>query len=168
MAASGNNFMSVEIRQSHEVEKLYRALKSIGDGKTLPRAFRKTLRQAALPALRDAKTAARGIYTSGRRHSGLRARIARATTTQVKLTGDPLVRIRISRKTMGNQSTLPTWINRDGVVLHPLFDRASGLTLQEFPGSRDWFDSAMRRNGVQVRAAVQRTLDHYARELTGG
>jgi hypothetical protein len=123
---------------------LARRVKHVGDGKTIPKLLRKRMRSAVLPAVREAKSHARSLPVKGPRSTGLRAAMARGIVAQVKLTGDPVVAVRLPRKALGDRESLPGWANRAGEL----------RVGQAVPGWRDWFDGPMEAAHDDVRKQI--------------
>jgi hypothetical protein len=86
-------------------------------------------------------SAARDLPSSGRKHTGLRARIARAASarTVTEATGPALV-VGIRREVMGSQRSLPGNMEI-GQWRHPLFGNDKRWVTQT--GKRGWFTDAI-------------------------
>jgi len=154
--------VQLEPSAGRDLTTLAKRLKTLGDGRTVPAQFRKTLRTAATPAQRAAKAAARALPANGARTStGLRDTIARATTVQVKLGGDPRVAVRISKRAMGPRASLPRLMNR-GAWKHPVYGHRPLVAQISRPG---WYDQVMRAAGPGVKRDLERTMDTFERRL---
>lgn len=157
--------LDVRVITPPELRTITRGLQQLDGGKLVEREFKKALRRGVKPAQNKAKQAARRIYSSGKRHSGLRAKISRATQTQVRLTRDPTIRIRVKRSMLGDAENIPQRINREGVVRHPVFGDRDVWVDQQFPGSRGWFDNVMHQSGRDMQIALDATLKEFERRL---
>lgn len=148
-----------------DLRRLIRVLREMGEeGKGVRSQLRSALRKAATPALREAKASIRSAPSKRQGRSQLRAAIARVTRVQVRLTGDPVVRIVVSRKQLGTQGTLPKAMNR-GAWTHPVPHTATRVVQT---GKRDWFDAPMHQATPRVRREVEAVARDLERRLNRG
>lgn len=158
--------VAVEIDEAgrRRLAEAYRKAKRVGDGKTIPRLLRRHLRVAGGPALRSARASARSLPAARRYSSqGLRGSTARALGLQVKLTGDPMMRIRVQRKTtiLGSAVMLPRHMNY-GQWRHPVY----GSNREVIQTSRKaWFDDRMRAEADNVGNEVMKVIGEVEKML---
>lgn len=147
----------------NDLAKLARALKGLGDGKEIPKEFRKALRTGATPALARAKAAALAIpskQNGGRR--GLRAAMARAMSVQIKL-GGPDARVAIRVSNTGEKGIMPRLFNRSGGWSHQVYGNENNIVHQT--GSPGWYDNAMIASGPEVRDELLKVLKQFEDKL---
>jgi hypothetical protein len=93
--------------------------------------------------------------------------MARSIGTQVRLTGDPTVRVRLPRSKMTSpygQDSLPQYANRYGSWRKRLFG-TDVWTRQDMPGWKDWFDRPMRESVAAVGLELNKVFDDIDRRL---
>jgi hypothetical protein len=140
---------------------MLKALKDLEDGRVVKAAIRKRLISGTRPALVAGKSAARGLPSKGSgKSSGLRAAIARTMRIQVRLGGDPTIRIVIGRSALGARGNLPRNMNK-GAWRHPVFGHRRVQVIQTSRSA--WFDSTMQ----QSRNAVATELNRVFSDLEG-
>jgi len=146
-----------------DLRRLSRGLRQHGGAKALRRETVKALRESVKPVERDVKSAALSLPARGPRSTGLRRRIARATSTQVRLSGrSPGVKVRVSKARMGDQRNLPKLMNQ-GRWKKPVFGNRAVWAAQT---SRPrWFDDPNRAARPMVRRRVKRVYDDIERKL---
>jgi hypothetical protein len=140
----------VEPADPAKLRRILSELNGLADGRKVRGELRKALRKGAGGAMRRSKARVRSLPTRTQRHSGLRASVARATTVQVRLTGDPLVRVRISKRALGARSNLPRWMNM-GEPNHGDW--------------RGWFDDEMTASKADVEREVKAVIATFERRL---
>jgi len=170
LGGTGSN-NSVELvltdESKRDLRETIRSLRTLGDRKTIPKELRKSLRTAATPSVATAKAAARGLPASSTKvtKGGLRRRIANATSLQIRLSGDPSVGVRISRKALGAEGRLPQLMNR-GSWQHPTHGHVDRQVTQT--STAGWFDDVMKAAapeiGKQIEASVKAIVEKYAHE----
>jgi len=146
-----------------DLRKLARQLRTVGDAKAIRRDLTKGLRAAARPAQQEAKAAALALPSKRPGSTGLRRQIAAATGTQVRTTGrNAGVKIRVSKKRMGDKARLPRLMNK-GTWRHPVFGNREVWVTQT---SRYlWFDRPLLLSGPLVRREIKKVLDDIERRL---
>src|SRR4051812_38242149 len=147
-----------------QIKELSRKFRTQTNAKALRKEFTTGLKSAATPLMLETKAAALALPSHGHSHTGLRKRTARAISLQVKAAGkNPSVKIRISRRSMGDQAALPMLMNH-GWWRHPVFNDREVWVRQV--GSRDWFDRPIRRGQRKVRAEILQVMQRLERKLT--
>lgn len=158
--------MAVDIKldpqAANDLAKLARRLKTLGDGKTVPKEFRAVLRKETQPVVRSAKSAARALPSKQKGKSHLRADIARATSAQIRTGPDARVGVRISKKALGARGNIPRLMNYQGGWVHPTFGHRPDV-LQR--GTAHWYDNVMRDASPGVRKALERRCAEFERKL---
>jgi len=146
-----------------QIPKLARELKELGDGKTIPREFRKALRKSTDGALAGGKRAALALPSQGKSRgaTGLRRRIARAMHAQVSTSGDARLGIRISKSSLGNERNLPRLMNQ-GTWRHPVYGKDVWVTQTS---RANWFDDEMRKQAPDVIRELESTIDIFEKRL---
>jgi hypothetical protein len=158
--------VSIELEpgDDRQITALARNLKQLGDGKEVAKEFRKALQKSTQPALVKAKQAALNLPSQDKTKGaeGLRRRIVRAMSIQVKLTGDPRVAVRISKPSLGTQRNLPRLMNT-GTWRHPVY----GNTKVWVPETSraNWFDDVMKDSAPDVKRELESTIDIFEKRL---
>lgn len=137
------------------------------DDKTILKGFRKELRKSAQPLVPAVRASIRRIPSS-RPYSaqGLRGRLSRATTLQVKTAGKQAsVIIRVDGRKMPNHSksvqaymegSKPRW-------RHPVFGNTA-VWVQQDP--QPYFYKVMSAAGPRARLAVNRVISDVSKKIT--
>lgn len=155
--------MQIEVTGADQLRKVSAQLKTVADGSAMRRDLTKGLRTGVKPSVVSVKAAARSLPAKGPKSTGLRRRMARATSAQVRTTGTtPAVRVRISRKVMGDQAALPRVLNR-AAFRHPVFGHDRWVTQR---GARGWFEAAIRPTEPAVREEMKAVLDRIEHDLS--
>jgi hypothetical protein len=155
--------MHIEVTGAEDLRRASAQLRTVADGKAMRRDLMKGLRQGVLPAVASVKAAALALPAHGPKSTGLRRRIARATSPQVRTGGrNPIVRVRISRRGMGDQAALPRVLN-ERQFRHPVYgNRDLWVSQRGVPG---WFERAIRPTEPAVRKEMEAVLDRLEKSL---
>jgi len=164
-----NNSVELELTDAskRDLAQIIKGLRTLGDGKTIPKELRKTLRTAVNPVVATTKATARGLPSKGKKltRGGLRRNIANATSLQIRLSGNPSVGVRVARKKLGTQGRLPQLMNR-GSWEHPVYGMKDVTVTQT--SKAGWFDDVMKASapavGRQVEASIKAMVEKYADE----
>lgn len=174
---------------TEQFELVAKKLRDAGDRKT-KREMGKAMKKAADPILQNMRSNVTGLSSKAKRSgsrakrtayqlsrrkkvtdrlqtrahagSGLRSTTARATVVQVKMSGNPSVRIRVDKGQLPpDQRKLPGYMN-DGKWRHPVMgNRKAWVTQTVSP--REWFDRPANEGGPKVRKAavdaVEKVID---------
>lgn len=127
---------------------------------SFPARLRKSLRDAAQPVLADVRNAARALPAYGRKHSGLRARLAAGVGIQVSV-GDS-ARMRFITKMPPGQEELPR--GEDSGLAgwrHPVFGHDRWV--RQRGGS--WFRETISDDRPELMDRLQAVLDDSARTI---
>lgn len=160
--------MLLDFRMGHsgqdDLRRVARQLRAHGDAKVIRREMTKALREGTKPAVVNVKAASLALPAKSGKSTGLRRRMAAATSAQVRTAGrNPGVKVRVRRARMGDQASLPK-VTNEGVWRHPVFgDRETWVTQTS---RRGWFDTANRRSAPGVRREIKKILDDTERKLT--
>lgn len=179
---------SVRTEGGEKLRELQLRIKHAGDS-GMNRKFRKNIRDAGRPAVTDIKAAVMRVKVTpsqpvkkprtgrhrGRRSSGLRARVARATGISQTRKG---IRIRVSARKMGPYGlTLPRYLDADipgrgrwRRWRYPVFwpgpiGTAHEKRVRQQTGS-PYFFVTVQRHRASFRRAAFKVMDETGRELT--
>jgi hypothetical protein len=131
--------------------RLTKELSRIGGGSALRKELRTALRKVALPANQRAKVAARALPAKGKAQTtGLRRSIARNVRTSIRATGQPSVKVYVSKAGLGNKAALPRLTNL-GKWRHPVWGMDVWVDQESSAG---WFDNTMRDCSPLIRAEI--------------
>lgn len=148
-----------------DLRKATARLKAHKSGREFRKDLTKGLRDGAKPVLPSVRAAALNLPSKGNDTKGLRRKMARVTSIQVKTGGkSPTVRIRIARSRMGDQAALPR-VTNEGRWRHQVYGRRNTWVTQT--STRGWFDNANRRGAPIVRRGAKTALDKLERNLSG-
>lgn len=156
----------IGLRQGRDLTRITRELRRM-DGKELLKRFRKELRSAARPLVPAVRASIRQIPSKRPyRADGLRGRLSKATTLEVKTAGrQAAVAIRVDGRKMPSRSravqaymegTKPRW-------RHPVFGNRD-VWVQQDP--HPYFYRVMNVAGPRARLAVNRVMDQITNEIT--
>lgn len=153
---------TVEVTGADDLRRVSAQLRGVADGKAMRRDLTTGLRKATRPAVASVKAAALSLPAKGpARSGGLRARMARAASAQVRSGGrNPAVKVRISRAAMGDKAA-PGKLMDTASWRHPVFGRGS-VTQRGVPG---WFERANQRQAGTVRTEMKAVLDRIENNL---
>lgn len=158
--------IEVEI-YSRDIKKVSHRLAVAGNPLTIRAEISGGLSAVGVTARMVLAQAARNLPAYHNRHTGLRARIARAAqarTTQTP-TGPELV-VGIRRELMGNQASLPQHIEV-GSWRHPVFGNKTHWVTQV--GKKNWFTDAVNLGIVPVvEQSIDKTADRMASSFVSG
>jgi uncharacterized protein (UPF0147 family) len=157
--------IEIDRDSAEQLRRIARELRTIGDGKTIPRELRKSLRSSVQPDLVQTRSAARSLPSNGQRTvNSLRSRIARNIQIQVKTSGDPSVGLRISKRGMEDKGNLPKLMDA-GAWRHPVPPDGRVWVAQiSRPG---WFTNVQRSQAPYVERQLDRTIEAFGRRLSG-
>lgn len=154
--------LRVQVTGADDLRKASRKIREAANPREVRKELTQALKQSTAPAVADAKVAALAIPAKGRASTGLRRRMARGVTAQVKTGGrTPGVKVRISRRVMGKQAPVPMLMN-EGQWRHPVFGEDTWV---EQRGDKNWFDNVIDRHKRGVRAGIKRAIDELERKL---
>ncbi|WP_265560937.1 hypothetical protein [Streptomyces hygroscopicus] len=158
--------LEVEVRGGRELARISRELRRMGDGKQLKAEFGRELRAVAAPLVPAVRASIKAIPADSGHHSGLRARLARATRLQVRTVGKQAgVSIQVDGRKMPNhQKALQAYM--EGLKRpwrHPVFGNTNVWVKQE---PHPYFYKTVRPLGGASRVAVNRVLDKTAQKIT--
>lgn len=156
--------LQIETTGADQLRVMARRIRQVGDPRQVRKDLTKGLKDGAKPAADRVKAAAMALPARPGRGTGLRRRMAAATSVQVRTGGrDPAVAVRISRARMGAQAALPK-VTNEGHWRHPVFgNRGRWVVQRSQPG---WFDNAARSGAPAVRTELQKVLDDMERKLS--
>lgn len=139
-------------------------LRSMSDGKALGVAFRKELRAAAEPTVRDAKASIMSAPARASADPPMRAAIAGKIGVQVRTVGRyPSVAIR-ARKTPAVRGFRSAAKNFNAASFrHPAFGRRDAAWIVQV-GKPRWFDATMDAHRAAFHTATQRAVVHWTVE----
>jgi hypothetical protein len=138
-----------------DLRRVSAQLRGVADGKVMRRELTTGLRQATKPAAASVKAAALALPAHGPRSTGLRRRMAAATSPQIRTGGrNPSAKVRISRARMGDQAGAARGMDRAS-FRHPVF---GGAWVRQ-RGAPGWFENANKRQAGTVRREMKAVLD---------
>jgi len=148
-----------------DLRALSKRIRTVTNPKQVRKDLTKGLREGAKPAAARVKAAALALPdTPGNKSTGLRRKMARATSVQVRTGGNQAgVAVRLSRARMGDQAALPKVTNK-GSWRHPVFGDRNTWVVQA--SRRGWFDEANRQSAKDVRASVKKVIDDIEKRLS--
>ncbi|MFG3137705.1 hypothetical protein ACGFZA_16020 [Streptomyces sp. NPDC048211] len=128
----------------------------------MPGNLRDALRKAADPIANDTRRAALALPARGRKHTGLRGRVAAGVSVQPSTTTDIGVRFTTSMADP-QEAELPRGLD-NGVRgwRHPVFGNSNNW-VQQRGGS--WFRSTIADDGPQVERALTDVLEQAAASI---
>lgn len=158
--------MTAQLRHGTELARIVRELRSMDD-KKIVKQFRSELRAAAKPLVPAVRASIRRIPSSRPYAAdGLRGRLSKATTLEVKTTGrQAAVIVRVDGRKMPPRSksvqaymegVKPRW-------RHPVFGNTE-VWVQQPP--HPYFFDVMRMGGPLARLAVNRVMDKVSHDIT--
>lgn len=153
--------MEVSIKASAEFERLARRLREAG-AKDLQDELQGALEKGANKIAEAQKKTVKSLPTHGRRHTGLRTRIAAEVRTQVQTSAYGGVRIVVGKTSdLGN---LPVYLNT-GSWRHPVFgNREKWVTQKVIPG---WFYLPAHEHSAWVREELEKAMEKVADKIGG-
>ncbi|AZM51760.1 hypothetical protein DMA15_03510 [Streptomyces sp. WAC 01529] len=123
----------------------------------LPGQLRKAMRDAAKPAAEDAKRRVKSLPVHGRKHSGLRRRVASGVTIQAGAGRGLGVRI-VTNMRDPQERNLPRYLDDPRGWRHPVFGNRHEWVQQHTGGS--WFRATI----AEHRPEMVRELEHVLGE----
>lgn len=157
--------LELKVTGEAEVRAVAKRLRTYGNPQAIRKELNSGLRDATRPAVLAVKAEARSLPARGPKSTGLRRRMAAATSAQIR-TGarNPTVRVRVSRARMGEQAALPKLIDQYK-WRHPVYGNTEVWVNQY--GKFRWFEKATESVADVVRKEVLRTIDRIERKLAG-
>lgn len=156
---------TIRVRGAREFEQLARRLESAAA--TLQERLAAGVRDEGDSVLGAVRAAWMGVEVtstgSGGSSSGLRARVAAATTASPLPNG---VRIEVDARAVDGAygPTLVRGLNGQGRWRHPVFGNTDAWTQQT---GQNVFEPTIRENEPRFEAGLQRVIDEVAREIEG-
>ncbi len=145
------------VRLGDEWRRVGIALRDVD--RNLPEEVRKALRDAARPAAEDAKRRVRAIPVHGRKHSGLRSRVARGVQVQAGVSRGLGVRI-VTGMAKPSERKLPLYLDDPRGWRHPVFGNRHVWVHQATGGS--WFRATIAEHRPQIEHDVRQVLEEAA------
>jgi hypothetical protein len=145
--------MEIEVDTSDLLRLAY-ALEQEQDGNELRRDLMKELREAAKPAVVEAKASLWAMSTGGLEHEGesLRAVVAGQVRASSSLSANGAgVKVRVGARGPRGFRHAARKLNR-GAWRHPVFGRLTNWVTQL--GKKDWFDGPLREHHGDYRRGV--------------
>lgn len=153
----------VDPRTQRDLQVAARKLKRHGNKAEIRREMIKGLRAAAKPGEQAAKASAMSLPANTGQSTGLRRRIASAIGIQVRTSRNALVRIRVARRKMGDQASLPQRMNRPGQWRHPVYgNREMWVTQTSRAG---WFDKPILATRPKAVFEMAKVLQRIIRRM---
>lgn len=122
--------------------------------KSLPKQFRKEIREQAKPLMLKAKAAVKALPTHSRFHSGLRGRVARGVRLQIPRSNTS-IRIITSMKER-EEAALPRGLDSTKGWRHPVFGNREEWVRQ--PGG-SWFREPIAEGRDELRRGLTGVLE---------
>lgn len=156
-------FAQVEVDEK-QLARLVLALRAEADGKDLDRDLARNLRTALEPARDAARAAIMAMPSKSQVVPSLRAAVAEATVTSVRLSGQrPGVAIRTGKTGMPRGFTnAPQRLNRAKGWRHPVRGTDRWVTQVGAPG---WFDDTIEPFKTEATQAAGEALDAVAHRI---
>lgn len=129
---------------------------------SLPAQLRKELRQAARPLAQRAKDRVRAIPTHGRKHTGLRSRVARGVGIRAAIGRNPAVKITTSMA-RPDEAAIPRGLDSPRGWRHPVFGNTNKWVQQHTYAP--WFMDTMREGGNDIKRDVKHVMDEAANRV---
>jgi hypothetical protein len=166
--SSQEPLLQVQLIDAGDLKAVAKALRKHADGKELRRGLSRGLREVAkplVPKVRAAWLSAPSMQGPGRGQPDLRVMLAKATRTEVRLTGRQAgVRVRTDgRKMPAGFKSLPRYV--EGTKRpwrHPVFgDRETWVVQRPFPR----FYQAVQPNEAAAREQVEQVVADILRKI---
>jgi hypothetical protein len=156
----------VTVHDGGDLRRISRELRKM-DQKEILKRFRKDLRAAAAPLIPAVRTSIRAI-PSKRAYSatGLRGRLSRATTLEVKTAGARAnVKIIVTgRKMPDHQKALPAYMEgKRKPWRHPVYGNKNNWVQQQPPSP--YFYKVVEAKGPAIRAVINHTIANITRDI---
>ncbi|MGH3097869.1 MAG: hypothetical protein ACRDMV_17950 [Streptosporangiales bacterium] len=153
-----------EVRGGQKLRQITAELNRMGDGHQVRTRFSRELRATARPMVADVRASIMAIPTHGSKHTGLRARMAAATSLHVNVSarGAAVWVIVDGRKMPPGQGSLPAYMEGSKPRWqHPVY--GVGVVTQ---ASHPYFAPVVRRYGPKTRRAVYDVVDGISDDIT--
>lgn len=150
--------------ESKDLAILSKQIRKSGNAKQIRKDLLTGLRNGAKPAVTRVRSHALVLPSHGKKHTGLRVKMASATGTQVRTAGAQAgVTVRLSRAKMGAQAGVALSTNKTN-WRHPVYgDTKVWVTQRSSPG---WFDRDVRVSAPGVRKNIEGVLNKIEKDLT--
>lgn len=157
----------IRVVPGDELTRTANALRRID--KKLPTQFRRDLKKAAKPMVKEAKANAKKIPTGGgargKRRKILRRQIAAGVSVQAAVGKNARMRI-ITKMPDVSQAIIPRGMDNPAKGFrHPVFGRRDEWVIQKSGATNRWFMDAMQEGRAETEANIKRTLDEAARTV---
>jgi hypothetical protein len=150
--------------KSPDLKRLSKQIRLSGNPKRIRRDMTTALKKGAKPGVLMVKGAALSLPSRGKGHTGMRTKMARSTSAQVRTSGKEAgVYVRVNRRAMGDQASLAAATN-NGRWRHPVRGNRKVWVTQY--SNKGWFDRAAVRASPPVRKEVKGVLNKIEHELT--
>lgn len=148
-----------------ELAAVAKRIRKTANPKQVRQDLTRGLKAGAKPAAEKVKAAALALPDKpGNKSTGLRRKMAGATSVQVRTGGNLAgVAVRLSRARMGDQASLPK-VTNEGHWRHPVHGNTKVWVTQT--SRRAWFDDANRQAAKDVRASVKKVIDDIEKRLS--
>lgn len=157
---------SYELRGGKDLARIVRELRKASDGKELVKQYRKELRAAAKPLVPAVRASIRAIPAASGQHTGLRQRMAKATTLTVKTSARRAqIAVRVDgRKMPAGEGSLPAYMDgRKRPWRHPVYGNTRVWVRQD---PHPYFDRAIAPLAPLSRLAIRRATDAVTKQIT--
>ncbi|MCX4912805.1 hypothetical protein [Streptomyces sp. NBC_00687] len=152
--------VTYNVRLGDEWRRVAVALREVDS--SFPGKLRRDLREAAKPAAEDAKRNVLALPVHGRKHSGLRGRVARGVTIQAGIARGLGVRI-VTGMRDPQEKALPGYLDDKRGWRHPVFGNRHEWVHQSTGGS--WFRETIVDHRPQIERDVRQVLDDAAETI---
>lgn len=130
--------------------------------RSLPGELRRAMRDAARPAAEDAKRRVKSLPVHGRKHTGLRRRVAAGVAIQAGAGRGLGVRIVTGMKDP-QERKLPLYLDDPRGWRHPVFGNRHEWVHQDTGGS--WFRATIAEHRPQMTRDLQQVLEEAAKTI---
>ncbi|MEU6674757.1 hypothetical protein [Streptomyces sp. NPDC046925] len=148
------------VRLGDEWKRVSLALREVD--RDLPDKLRKAMREAARPAAEDAKRRVKSLPVHGRKHTGLRRRVASGVAIQAGAGRGLGVRI-VTGMRDPQEASLPRYLDDPRGWRHPVFGQRDVWVTQHTGGS--WFRATIAEHRPQMAHELERVLENAAETI---
>lgn len=148
------------VRIGDEWRRVSLALREID--RSLPGRLRQAMRDTAKPAAEDARRRVRALPVHGRKHTGLRAKVARGVAVQAGASRGLGVRI-VTGMTDPRERKLPLYLDDPRGWRHPVFGNRHMWVHQSTGGS--WFRATIAEHRPQMERDLTQVLEDAAQTI---
>jgi hypothetical protein len=155
--------MDLTIKVGREFHDLARRLRDAG-AKGIQDELQRAIEKKAEPIAEAQRKSVKALPARGKRHTGLRTRVAREVRIQVQTTGASVgVKIVVGQTTeLGN---LPAYMNA-GFWRHPVFGNKKAWVTQQVPPG--WFDRPAKAGAKKVQEGLEEAMQEIANKIAHG